>query len=55
MSNRASHPTNSTEPTNDSVYLPAVALPPRFERVERVLTSRFGSHGLIPIPRTYNQ
>lgn len=55
MSKRASRATSGAESTNDQIYLPAVSLPPRFGRVERFLADRFGSHGLIPIPRSYNK
>jgi hypothetical protein len=40
---------------NDDFYLPAVALPPNFSRIEAVVSDLFDFHGVVLIPDSYNK
>lgn len=39
---------------DDDIYLPAVALPPNFGRLEAFLGDLFDFHGVVLIPDSYN-
>lgn len=41
--------------SNDDFYLPAVALPPNFGRIESVVSDLFDFHGVVLIPDSYNK
>lgn len=41
--------------SNDDIYLPAVALPPNFGRIESVVSDLFDFHGVVLIPDSYNK
>ncbi|GCF15311.1 hypothetical protein Harman_32460 [Haloarcula mannanilytica] len=41
--------------SNDDFYLPAVALPPNFSRIEAVVSNLFDFHGVVLIPDSYNK
>jgi hypothetical protein len=40
---------------DDDIYLPAVALPPNFGRLEEVISGLFDFHGVVLIPDSYNK
>jgi hypothetical protein len=39
----------SSDTSGADIYLPAVSLPPRFERVERAVSDLFGRRGFLPV------
>jgi hypothetical protein len=39
----------------DDFYLPAVALPPNFGRIEAVVSDLLDFHGVVLIPDSYNE
>ena len=48
-------PTADNEFANDDFYLPAVALPPNFSRIEAAVSDLFDFHGVVLIPDSYNK
>ncbi len=47
--------TRDSKFSNDDFYLPAVALPPNFSRIESVVSDLFDLHGVVLIPDSYNK
>ncbi|MFC6724702.1 hypothetical protein ACFQE1_10005 [Halobium palmae] len=45
---------NASETLPRDVYLPAVTVPPRFERIERVVNDIFDLHGVVLIPDSHD-
>ncbi|EMA08801.1 hypothetical protein SAMN05443574_1202 [Haloarcula vallismortis] len=55
MSNQQTKTTENGKFSNDDFYLPAVALPPNFDRIESVVSDLFDFHGVVLIPDSYNK
>lgn len=53
MSESKSPTSDTGEFSNNDFYLPAVALPPNFGRIERVVADLFDFHGVVLIPDSY--
>ncbi|EMA26320.1 hypothetical protein [Haloarcula argentinensis] len=55
MSEPQNHSTTDSKFSNDDFYLPAVALPPNFSRIEAAVSDLFDFHGVVLIPESYNK
>jgi len=55
MSETQDQVTEDSKFSNDDFYLPAVALPPNFSRIEAVVSDLFDFHGVVLIPDSYNK
>jgi len=55
MSKPQTQATEKSKISNDDFYLPAVALPPNFGRIESVVSDLFDFHGVVLIPDSYNK
>jgi len=55
MSKPQNRTTKDSTFANDDFYLPAVALPPNFSRIEAVVSDLFDLHGVVLIPDSYNK
>ena len=55
MSKPQNRATEDNAFSNDDFYLPAVALPPNFGRIESVVSDLFDFHGVVLIPDSYNK
>ncbi|MDQ2074355.1 hypothetical protein RBH20_17590 [Haloarcula sp. H-GB4] len=55
MSKTQIQSTEESKFSNNDFYLPAVALPPNFGRIESVVSDLFDFHGVVLIPDSYNK
>lgn len=55
MNKRQNRTTEDGKFSNDDFYLPAVALPPNFSRIEAIVSDLFDFHGVVLIPDSYNE
>ncbi|WP_175055176.1 MULTISPECIES: hypothetical protein [Haloarcula] len=55
MSEPQNQSTADSEFSNVDFYLPAVALPPNFGRIEAAVSDLFDFHGVVLIPDSYNK
>ncbi|WP_191906203.1 MULTISPECIES: hypothetical protein [unclassified Haloarcula] len=55
MSNPQNKTVENSKFSNDDFYLPAVALPPNFGRIESVVSDLLDLHGVVLIPDSYNK
>ncbi|WP_367175294.1 hypothetical protein [Haloarcula rubripromontorii] len=55
MSTQQNKTTESSKFSTDDFYLPAVALPPNFGRIESFVSDLFDFHGVVLIPDSYNK
>ncbi|MHC3381304.1 hypothetical protein [Haloarcula sp. H-GB5] len=55
MSKPQNHSTADSKFSSYDFYLPAVALPPNFSRIEAAVSDLFDFHGVVLIPESYNK
>lgn len=55
MSQTQEKTSSGSQSPKDDFYIPAVALPPNFGRIEEVVSDLFDFHGVVLIPDSYNK